>query len=100
MSDVRSLVFDSPMTHADAQKRHAELAEEIRFYDHAYYVEAKPVISDQEYDRLYRELIDLEKEFPDLASADSPSQRVGGKPLTGFASVQHLKPMMSLENTY
>jgi DNA ligase (NAD+) len=88
------------MTHAIAKKRRAELVEEIRFHDHAYYVEAQPVISDQEYDRLYRELIDLEKEFPDLVSADSPSQRVGGKPLTGFASVQHLKPMMSLDNTY
>ncbi len=88
------------MTHAAAKKRHAELAEEIRSHDYAYYVEAAPVIGDQEYDRLYRELIDLEKEFPDLATADSPSQRVGGKLQTGFASVQHLKPMMSLDNTY
>src|SRR4051794_22576162 len=88
------------MTHATAKKRHAELAEQIRIHDHAYYVEAQPTISDQEYDRLYRELIDLEKEFPDLVTADSPSQRVGDKPQTGFASVQHLKPMMSLDNTY
>lgn len=88
------------MTHAHAKKRHAELAEEIRAHDHAYYVEAKPAISDQEYDRIYRELIDLEKEFPHLITPDSPSQRVGGKPLSGFNSVQHLKPMMSLENTY
>src|SRR3954454_11860813 len=88
------------MTHATAKKRHAELAEQIRIHDHAYYVEAQPTIGDQEYDRLYRELIDLEKEFPDLATADSPSQRVGGKPLSGFNAVQHLKPMMSLDNTY
>src|SRR5947207_6116949 len=82
------------------QERHRELCEQIRAHDHAYYVEAAPVIGDQEYDRLYRELIDLEKEFPDLATADSPSQRVGGKLQAGFASVQHLKPMMSLDNTY
>src|ERR1051325_7681235 len=88
------------MTHADARKRHAELAAQILSHDHAYYVEAKPVISDQEYDRLYRELTDLEGAFPDLRTPDSPSQRVGGEPLTGFQQVQHLPPMMSLDNTY
>src|SRR5436190_17532429 len=88
------------MTHADAKKRHADLAREIRTHDHAYYVEAKPIVTDQEYDRQYRELLDLEQAFPDLRSADSPSQRVGGEPLPGFQSVQHLRPMMSLDNTY
>jgi len=88
------------MTHAQAKARHAALAEEIRRHDHAYYVEAQPVISDFDYDRLYRELIELEREFPDLATTDSPSQRVGGKPLDKFNSVQHLAPMMSLDNTY
>jgi DNA ligase (NAD+) len=88
------------MTHAQAKQRHTELAEEIRRHDHAYYVEAKPAISDQEYDRRYRELIDLEKTFPDLITPDSPSQRVGGEPLSGFKQVQHLRPMMSLDNTY
>ena len=88
------------MTHAQAKARHAELAREIQGHDHAYYVEARPVISDFDYDRLYRELIDLEREFPDLTTADSPSQRVGGKPLSAFASSQHLAPMMSLDNTY
>jgi DNA ligase (NAD+) len=88
------------MTHGQAKARHAELVEEIRRYDHAYYVEAQPVISDQEYDRLYRELLELEKAFPDLATPDSPSQRVGGVPLTEFKAVQHLSPMMSLDNTY
>ncbi len=88
------------MTHAQAKARHAELAQEIGRHDHAYYVEARPVISDFDYDRLYRELIELEKEFPDLTSADSPSQRVGGKPLSAFAPSQHLAPMMSLDNTY
>lgn len=85
------------MTHAAAQARHAELVEELRRHDHAYYVEARPLISDREYDRLYQELLDLEKEFPDLVTPDSPSQRVGGKPLQGFARVKHRVPMLSLE---
>src|SRR5258707_854961 len=88
------------ITQAQANARHAELVEEIRQHDHLYYVEAHPIISDQEYDRLYRELLDLEKSFPDLATGDSPSQRVGGVPLTEFKAVQHLSPMMSLDNTY
>ena len=88
------------MTHAQAKSRHAELAEELPRHDHAYYVEAKPTITDQAYDRLYHELLDLEKEFPDLVTPDSPSQRVSGRPLTEFKSVAHLVPMLSLDNTY
>ena len=88
------------MTKAEAKSRHARLVEEIRRHDRAYYVEAKPVISDRDYDRLYHELLDLEKNFPELATADSPSQRVGGAPLSEFKSVRHAVPMMSLDNTY
>jgi DNA ligase (NAD+) len=88
------------VTQAEAKKRHARLVEEIRKHDHAYYVLAQPVISDQEYDRLYHELLDLEKEFPNLATPDSPSHRVGGAPLSEFQSVRHAVPMMSLDNTY
>jgi DNA ligase (NAD+) len=88
------------MTHVQAKQRHSELAAEIRRHDHAYYVEAKPVVSDREYDRLYRELLDLETAFPDLHTPDSPSQRVGGQPIEGFDAVRHLRPMMSLDNTY
>ena len=88
------------MTKAEAKKRHAELADEIRRHDHAYYVEAQPKISDRDYDRLYHELLDLEKEFPELAALDSPSQRVGGAPLSAFKSVRHSVPMLSLDNTY
>src|SRR5258707_349756 len=88
------------MTRAEAKARHARLVEEIRAHDHAYYVETKPTISDQAYDRLYHELLDLEKQFPDLVTPDSPSQRVGGEPLTEFKPVQHLAPMASLDNTY
>src|SRR5437867_3958702 len=88
------------MTHAQAQNRHAELCDQIRAHDYAYYVLAQPQISDQEYDRLYRELVELEQKFADLCTPDSPSQRVGGAPLKEFKPVQHLKPMMSLDNTY
>lgn len=88
------------MTKAEAQTRHAELAAELRTHDHAYYVLARPLVSDAEYDRLYRELVDLERGFPELVSADSPSQRVGGQPLSEFAPVRHAVPMMSLDNTY
>jgi len=85
------------MTRAQAQARHAELAGEIRRHDHAYYVEARPAISDFEYDKLYRELQDLEKAFPEFITPESPTQRVGGAPTEGFARVKHLQPMLSLE---
>lgn len=88
------------MTFAAAQARHAELAAQIRAHDHAYYVLARPAISDQEYDRLYRELIELEQQFPALAAPGSPTQRVGGAPLTEFKPVTHAAPMQSLDNTY
>src|SRR2546425_2318869 len=88
------------MTHAQAKARHAQLAAEIRQHDDAYYVEAKPIISDREYDKLYHELVELEQQFPDLVTPDSPTQRVGGQPLREFQPVQHLVPMMSLDNTY
>ena len=82
------------------QQRHAELADEIRRHDRAYYVEAQPTISDREYDQLYRELLDLEAAHPELRTPDSPSQRVGGEPIDGFETVRHAVPMMSLDNTY
>ena len=88
------------MTQAEAKKRHEQVVAEIRGHDHAYYVEARPVISDREYDRLYHELLDLEKNFPELITADSPSQRVSGEPLKQFRPVRHLLPMLSLDNTY
>ncbi|MGH7991335.1 MAG: NAD-dependent DNA ligase LigA, partial [Limisphaerales bacterium] len=88
------------MTRDQARKRHAQLAEEIRRHDHAYYVEAKPKISDRDYDRLYHELLELEKNFSELATPDSPTQRVGGTPLSEFKSVRHSVPMLSLDNTY
>src|SRR5436190_842888 len=83
-----------------AAKRIEQLQHEIRRHDRLYYDEAAPIISDREYDRLYKELIDLETQFPDLVRPDSPTQRVGGKPLQAFEQVSHLIPMLSLDNTY
>jgi DNA ligase (NAD+) len=83
-----------------AAKRLAQLRDEIRKHDRLYYEEAAPIISDREYDRVYKELVDLETQFPDLVTPDSPTRRVGGKPLQAFEQVSHLIPMLSLDNTY
>ncbi len=83
-----------------AAKRVAQLRRKIEEHDRRYYQEAAPIISDREYDRLYRELLDLETQFPQLVSPDSPTQRVGGKPLEAFAQIAHRVPMLSLDNTY
>ena len=88
------------MREKEAAERIAQLRDEIRKHDLLYYEEAAPIISDREYDRLYKELVDLEAQFPDLVSPDSPTQRVGGKPLKAFEQVSHLVPMLSLDNTY
>ena len=81
-------------------KRIAQLRDEIRKHDRLYYQEAAPIISDREYDRLYKELVDLETRLPELVTADSPTQRVGGRPLEAFAQIAHRVPMLSLDNTY
>jgi DNA ligase (NAD+) len=93
-------MMSTQVSHSTAKKRHRELTEEIRKLDRAYYEEAQPLVSDQEYDRLYRELVDLEESHAELRTADSPSQRVGGAPLAHFTSVAHALPMQSLDNTY
>ena len=90
----------SAMTLNEAKARHAQLVEEIRRHDHAYYVLAQPSIGDQDYDRLYRQLLELEQKFLELVSPESPTQRVGGEPLKAFKPVQHRQPMLSLDNTY
>jgi len=77
-----------------------QLREELDRHNHLYYVEAVPVVTDQEYDRLMTELIDLERKHPDLQSPDSPTQRVGGDLIDAFAKVTHALPMYSIENTY
>ncbi len=87
-------------TEASAEKRIAALRREIEEHNRRYYEEAAPTIPDREYDRLYRELIELEERFAQFASADSPTQRVGGEPLKAFAPITHRMPMLSLDNTY
>jgi len=88
------------MKEADARKRIEALRAEINRHNTLYYVEARPEISDFEYDVLHAELKRLEEAFPSLKTADSPTQRVGGAPLKAFKSVKHLRPMLSLDNTY
>src|SRR5436189_336597 len=83
-----------------AAKRLEQLRDQIRKHDRLYYDEAAPIISDREYDRLYKELVALETQFPDLVTPDSPTQSVGGTPLKAFEQVSHLIPMLSLDNTY
>ncbi len=85
---------------AQAAKRVARLRLEIEEHNRRYYEETAPTISDREYDRLYAELVDLETRFPQLMTPDSPTQRVGGKPLQAFAQIEHRVPMLSLDNTY
>ena len=77
-----------------------KLREEIEYHNYRYYVLADPVITDEEYDKLMKRLIELEKKYPELVTPDSPTQRVGGKVLEGFRKVKHSTPMMSLDNTY
>src|SRR5215831_981752 len=81
---------------ADLRRRITTLRETIRCHDHLYYVLDRPEISDQEYDRLFDELRTLEREYPELITPDSPTQRVGGTPISSFAQVRHLAPMLSL----
>jgi DNA ligase (NAD+) len=88
------------MTEAQAKKRIEELSAEIERHNHLYYVEARPVISDVEFDGLLEELIGLEKRFPAFLTPDSPSQRVGGTVTRQFRTVVHKYPMLSLGNTY
>src|SRR6266852_7210726 len=86
------------MTRADALQRITELREQIHHHDYLYYVEARPEVSDAEYDALMRELRELEANFPDLVTADSPTQRVAGVPTDIFKSVEHHDAMLSLDN--
>lgn len=81
-------------------KRIAELRREIEHHNRLYYEEAKPEISDREFDRLLEDLRKLEDAHPELITPDSPTQRVGGKPIAGFKTVQHHTPMLSIDNSY
>jgi DNA ligase (NAD+) len=83
-----------------ARDRIHQLRETIRRHEELYYVDARPEISDAEFDALMRELQVLEAEHPELVTPDSPTQRVGGRPAEGFATVEHLAPMLSLDNAF
>lgn len=85
---------------APARRRAAELRELVEHHEDLYYRKGKPEISDREFDRLLAELAELEAAHPELATPDSPTRRVGGEPIEGFAQVRHEPPMQSLDNTY
>src|ERR1700685_1780855 len=82
------------------EKEVERLREQIRRHEYLYYVLDQPEISDADFDKLMRQLKDLEAEHPNLVTADSPTQRVGGKTREGFVKVRHSSPMLSLDNTY
>jgi len=90
----------SPQSRAQAIVQIDQLRDQIRKLDHHYYVLDRPIASDQEYDRLFAELIQWEERFPDLITPDSPTQRVSGQPVEEFEKVQHRRPMLSLSNSY
>lgn len=84
---------------ADIARIH-ELRSVLRDANRAYYVDANPVMSDVEFDRLLAELATLEKDHLELHDDTSPTQRVGGEPIDGFETVKHARPMMSIDNSY
>ena len=84
----------------EVEARAAELREQVRYHNHRYYVLDDPEIPDAEYDRLFRELQDLEAEYPDLVTPDSPTQRVGAEPVSELGEVRHELPMLSLGNAF
>jgi len=88
------------MTPAEAKKKIAALRAEVARHAELYYRKAKPEIADQDYDRLERELADLEKQFPELAAKESPTTKVGDDRLEGFVTYRHRQRMQSLDNTY
>jgi DNA ligase (NAD+) len=86
------------MAHAEILPKLIALRNEIRRHDHLYYVKDRPEISDSQYDRLFRELVELEQAHPELVTPDSPSQRVGAPPLQELIKVPHEQPMLSLDS--
>src|SRR5210317_833566 len=81
-----------------SQQRHTELCNEITRHNRLYHELDQPEITDAEYDALFRELLAIEEQYPELVTADSPSQRVGSRPSEKFTPVEHVVPMLSLKN--
>ena len=88
------------MTKNEIEQRVESLSRELREHNHRYYIDSNPIISDAEYDALFRELQKLEAENPELAQPDSPTRRVGAPPVDGFETVEHQRPMLSLANAF
>ncbi len=88
------------MNRTQAEKKLRELRTVVRHHEYLYHVRDRPEVSDAEYDRLFRELQDLEEQFPDLVTPDSPTQRVGAAPLDQFPTVRHAAPMLSLDSAH
>src|ERR1035437_5581715 len=88
------------MSKEEAKKKIEKLSKELEEHNHKYYVLAHPSISDYEFDMMMKELIELEKKYPELISSDSPSQRVGGAITKEFLAVKHDYPFLSLDNSY
>lgn len=88
------------MKNADIKKRIEKLRNEIERYDKLYYEDARPVVSDQEYDALLKELASLEEKRPQFKTAGSPAEKVGGSPTGEFPTAKHIVPMLSMDNTY
>lgn len=86
------------MTRTEAIQQITDLHREIRHHDHLYYTKDRPEISDTEYDRLFRKLVEIETAYPDLITTDSPTQRVGAPSLDELLKVSHEKPMLSLDS--
>lgn len=93
-------MVEFPLTLAEATDKAKELRAQLNQYSHEYYVADKPTVEDYVYDRLYKELVDIETEYPDLITSDSPTQRVGGKILQGFEKVTHEVQMYSLNDGF
>lgn len=83
-----------------SEKNIIKLRDQLRYHSHRYYVLDDPELSDNQYDNLYKQLLKLEKQYPELVSIDSPSQRVGAEPLDTFKKIQHQIPMLSLNNVF
>src|SRR5437763_12981466 len=82
------------------EERIRKLREALRYHEERYYIFNAPEISDEAFDRLLHELEQLEQDHPDLVTPDSPTQRVAGRPVEGFETVDHILPMLSLDNAY
>ena len=84
----------------DAKERHAQLVQLINEHNYHYYVLDDPILPDDDYDQLFRQLVDIESTIPELLTDDSPSRRVGAAPLARFESIEHKLPMLSLDNAF